>query len=679
LRRSINRGALFTASTKVTLLMCIAHVIRYASRFRFSTFAAAYHPTGLSVFACLVAALLAQIPSAWAGAVTVSTYHNDVARTGWNQGETALTPSTVAGATFKKLATIAVDDQVDAEPLYVAGQRIGGATHDTIYVVTESNSIYAIDAATGKVLNARNLGPPVPLSAIPGGCPNNVNAVGINSTPVIDMTSHTLYTITFNYGTKTPVYWIHALDLATLADKVPRVQIQASATLSNGKTFEFSSATSRQRAGLLLKNGNVYAAFTSFCDNIPSVTRGWVLGWKAGTLQPIANALTNKAATSPQNYFLSTIWMSGYGLAADGYGSILFVTGNSDPKNTTYYPNNFAESVVKMGPDLTVQSYFTPGTAATGRAALDKIDNDFGAGGVMVIPAQPGEFPRLAVAAGKVGKMYLMNERSLGGYTNGADNVLQTVDIGACFCGPSYFQGSDGIGRVVSSGGQQVEVWKIITAANAAPKLVLESTSAAITSGQDSGFFTSISSNASTAKSQVIWALSRPSRQNPAAIELYAFDPSTIKAGASKTLFTGAAGVWPNADGNANLVPLVANGHVVVASYKQVSLFGLAPPGAKVRTAEPETAAAETEQGPSLPGHAVYGKLMKVDNAALTLETRTGTLTIDSAPARKAETSALPVVGRAYLARGEYDKGGVLHAVAISRVKDDPELWKADR
>ena len=131
--------------------------------------------------------------------------------------------------------------------------------------------------------------------------------------------------------------------------------------------------------------------------------------------------------------------------------------------------------------------------------------------------------------------MYLMDRMSLGGYTNGADNVLQTVDIGECFCGPSYYKGADGIGRVVSSGAQQVKVWKIATSSTAAPQLVKESESPPITSGQDSGFFTSVTSNGTTAGSQVIWALSRPSRQNPQAIQLYAFDPS---AGGGQAMYT---------------------------------------------------------------------------------------------------------------------------------------------
>jgi hypothetical protein len=648
--------------------MRIAHFIGQAAQFRISA-------------KLLCGLLLATAPCAWAGDVNVATYHNDAQRTGWNPHETVLTPAAVGGGSFQKLTSVALDGQVDAQPLYVARQSIAGGTHDTVYVATENDSIYAIDAVTGAVLVRKNLGKPVPLSAIPGGCPNNVASVGINATPVIDSTSHTLYVVTYNYGTGEPAYWIHALDLGTLTDKVPRMRIAGSATLANGQTFAFNSATVRQRAALLLKSGTVYAAFTSFCDNLPSVTRGWVLGWKTGNLDAINRTITNKLATSPQSYFLSTIWMSGYGLAADGGGSVFFVTGNSDPKNTAYYPDNLAESVVKLRSDLgLVQSYFTPGTAANGRAALDKADLDFGAGGVTLLPPQPGQYPRLAVAAGKVGILYLMNRDALGGYTDGADKVLQTVDIGECYCGASYYQGADKIGRVVTSGGQQVKVWEVVTAANAAPQLVLESTSAAITSGQDSGFFTSVTSNGSTADSQVIWALSRPSRQNPQGIELYAFDPSKISAsGASATLFTGTAGSWPNGDGNANLVPLVANGHVFVASYKQLSIFGLVAPGKAAAMAE-TTPVPDEPRPAALPGHAVYGKLRSVDNAMLTLETRAGTLlSVDSTPARKAETSALAIVGNAYLVRGEYDGKGVMHAVAVSRVKDSPELWKADR
>ena len=627
------------------------------------------------------ALILSTISLGHADGLNVSTYHNDRLRTGWNERETVLTPSTVASASFQKLATVTLDEQVDAEPLYVARQPITGmGVHDTVYVATENNTVYAIDAITGSILLSHNLGAPVPLAAIPGGCPNNINSVGINSTPVIDTTTRTLYVLTFNYANQQPTYYFHALDLSTLQDKVAPQVATGSATLTDGTTIPFSSQTNRQRAALLLSHNTVYAAFTSFCDNLPSTTRGWILGFQTGTAKPYRGTLTNKLATSPQNYFLSTIWMSGYGLAADSFDNVYFVTGNSDPENTQYFPNNLAESVVKMNSNLTeVKSYFTPGTAATGRAALDKTDLDFGAGGAMVIPAQPGKNGFLTVAAGKVGTMYLLDRMSLGGYTNGADNVLQTVDIGECFCGPSYYKGSDGIGRVVSSGGQKVMVWKIVTSASAAPQLVQESESPPIASGQDSGFFTSVTSNGINAGSQVIWALSRPSRQNPAAIQLYAFDPNA-GGGQAKTIFIGDAGVWPNGDGNANLVPTVADGHVYVGSYKQLTIFGVSQPSTTAKTgAEPEVTAAKVTQA-ALSGHVVYGKLISIQASELTLQTRDGQqLMVDAAMARRQQTAALPVLGRAYQARGEYDPRGVLHAVSVSRVKDEPELWKPDR
>ena len=42
-----------------------------------------------------------------------------------------------------------------------------------------------------------------------------------------------------------------------------------------------------------------------------------------------------------------------------------------------------------------------------------------------------------------------------------------------------------------------------------------------------------------------------------------------------KKLFQTKAGSWPNVGGNSNLVPVVANGEVFVASNKLLQIFGL--------------------------------------------------------------------------------------------------------
>jgi hypothetical protein len=48
-------------------------------------------------------------------------------------------------------------------------------------------------------------------------------------------------------------------------------------------------------------------------------------------------------------------------------------------------------------------------------------------------------------------------------------------------------------------------------------------------------------------------------------------------------LFQAPAGSWPNYGNNANLVPVVANGEVFVASYQQLQIFGLLSPKKKAR------------------------------------------------------------------------------------------------
>ncbi len=505
----------------------------------------------------------------------VTTYHVDNNRTGWNSHETVLTPSNVGSSSFGLLHMVALNDQVDGQPLFVPGVNITAGTsqgqHDVVYVATEGNTIYAIDAESGKVLLKPNFGTPV---SQPLGCNNNGPNVGINSTPVIDLSSNTLYVVIYTQDSTGPAYRVHALDLGSLTDKVTPQVIVASHTLLDGSTFNFNATYQRQRPGLLLANGNIYVGFGSFCDFAANLSRGWLLGWSTGSLTPLpANQVFDIQATSPDSFFLSSIWMSGYGPATDDSGNVLFVTGNSDYSGTTYDGvSNIQESVVKVSSDLTTMlDLFTP----SNQASLDETDADFGSGGVLVLPDQTGSTPHLAVAAGKVGSLFLMNEDSLGGYSTKKNNVLGTYPIGNCWCGPSYFvDPSDGLGRVVTSGGRTVIVFKVQTSPTAA--LVKVSQSPAIINGvQSPGFFTSISSNGNS--NPIIWALSRPTSSSGNPIYLYAFNPESVIGSSMQQLVRIQAGAWPNIYGNSNLVPLVTNGEVFVASHSQLRIFGIKP------------------------------------------------------------------------------------------------------
>jgi Bacterial Ig-like domain (group 3) len=524
---------------------------------------------------------------------SVTTYHYDNYRTGWNWSETILTPAIVSSSYFGYLQSVTLDDQVDSQPLYMHGVNITAGlyqgTHDVVYVATESNTVYAIDAESGTVLLNPNFGAPIPL---PLGCNNNGPNVGINSTPVIDSASNTLYVMVYTQQSGDPAYYLHALDLGSLTDKVSPQLVTGSRMLTDGTIFNFNATYQRQRPALLLANGNIYAGFGSFCDYSPSLSRGWLLGWQAGTLTPIgADDVFDIQATSPNSFFLSSIWMSGFGPSADDSGNILVTTGNSDPSGTTYDGvTNLQESVVKVSPDLTaVLDLFTP----SNWAILDQLDEDLGSGGVMVLPDQPGSIPHLAVAGGKPGTMYLMNEDALGGYSSGSNNVLGSYMMQHCWCGPAYFvDPKDSLARVVSSGDSTVMIWKLQSSPTPSLTLVATSNSLSTSSAQDPGFFTSVSSNGTS--NPIVWAISRPTTSD-LNVYLYAFDPDS--GGKMTTLFRGAAGTWPNTGGNANLVPIVANGQVFVGSYAQLQIFGL--------TGTATTTTLTPSQNPSLYGQSL--------------------------------------------------------------------------
>ena len=617
----------------------------------------------------------------------VTTYHYDNYRTGWNPNETKLTPANVGPTSFGVIAQVVLDAQVDAQPLLVPGQPITAGptpgTYQVVYVATEGNTIYAIRASNGTVLLSRNLGTPVPTGPCNSSTDPPVN--GIKGTPVIDVLANALYVIAnISISGNQQTYQLFALNLNDLTDKIPPVTIAASHTLSDGTTYNFNAQYQQQRPGLLLASGNIYAGFGSYCDGNPSLSRGWVLGWQESTLAPLAaNMLTDTLAqTSTNNYFLSSIWMSGYGIAAAPNGNLFFSTGNSGP-GTYDGVHNIQESVVKLDPTLAnLLDIFTPFNVND----LDSKDHDLSAGGVLVVPAQPGPIPNLAVAAGKVGPMYLLNRANLGGFTpGGPDNVLDEKPIsqsglGYCWCGPSYFKGPDGVGRIVSSGGveglnTQITVWKIQTS----PTALVEEGAAILpllgyAGVQDAGTFTTVSSNGTQAGTAIIWATGRPTNPHTFAIHLYAY-AAAPSSGALKLLYSSRAGAWPNAGYNANIVPVVANGHVFVASNQQLTIFGLGggpfvPPAAAA--AKPAALKAHA------PPHQITGVLEHVDGPVLTLRTRAGEI------ARVDDSDALLigvlVPGNAYGAQGTYyDSTGALRAHSVGRAKPSPAGWPPDR
>lgn len=622
---------------------------------------AAYRLT--TAFVLLGAACL---PSDAARAATsITTYHVDPGRTGWNSTETTLTTGNAGGLQLQQSVTL--DGQVDAQPLLVTAVNLGAAgVHDVVYVATENDTVYGLDAASGAVLLRTSLGTPVPQAALPGGCDNNDVVVGINSTPVIDPASGILYVMAYTYPGGVPTFQLHALDIKTLADRVAPVTVAETENIAHGENYSFNAAVSRQRAALLLSHGNVYAGFASFCDNAPSASRGWVMGWKAANLKPfVPRGLLDRRSSAPQDQFLDEVWMSGYGLAADAAGSIYFATGNSDPSGKSWNKKlNLSDSVLKLPPSLKgVQSFYTPTDPVWGQQADDMDDGDMGSGGVLVVPPQPGALPNLAVIAGKKTPILVLNRDNLGGR---GLNQVTSAPSGSCWCGQSYFTGADGIGRVVTSTGQAVVVFNLQTSPTVALTNAVSTHN--LNTGQDAGFFTSISSNGTTAGTAVVWAISRPVSVNPGTVSLYAFDPLS-----GALLYSAAAGTWPDGDANANLVPTVANGRVYVASYKQLTIFGLGTPSHKVALAQPAPSAPITVPGAP---HVLTGTVAAETAHGFTLRLRNDHLqtVVRSEGARPGWLHA----GATAKVGGDYAHGSFV-AHSVLRAKANAALWADDK
>ena len=133
-------------------------------------------------------------------------------------------------------------------------------------------------------------------------------------------------------GSSTYFQRIHALDLATGADRVAAVMVAATypgtGDNSSGGNVIFNPGQYKERAALLLLNGVIYTAWSSHCDIRPYT--GWIMGYDEHTL-----AQTSVLNVTP-NGNEGAIWMAGDGLASDSSNDIYFLDGNGtfDPTLT---------------------------------------------------------------------------------------------------------------------------------------------------------------------------------------------------------------------------------------------------------------------------------------------------------------------------------------------------------
>jgi PQQ enzyme repeat len=389
-----------------------------------------------------------------AHAVDVATYHNNIARTGLNSQETTLTPANVNSSTFGKLFTISTDGVVDAQPLYLSSVAIPGqGTHNVLYTVTESGSVYAFDADSGALLWRATTLESGESPSDTRGCSQITPSIGVTSTPVIDRTMGphgTIYVVAMSKTSSASYYQrVHARDLTTGQEEfggpvTVQAQYPGTGDGSQDGNVIFDAKQYAERAGLLLLNHIIYTAWTSHCDIRPYT--GWVIGYSERTL-----ARTSVINVTP-NGNEGAVWQAGAGLASDG-SSIYFLDANGTfdtSLNAQGFPSlgDYGNAFVRLSTTnhtLAVADYFTMYNTVDESDA----DEDLGSGGAMVLPPMKdagGATRYLAVGGGKDGAIYIVDRTNMGKFNPNNDSAIyQEVDNalpGGDWSMPAFFHGA---------------------------------------------------------------------------------------------------------------------------------------------------------------------------------------------------------------------------------------------
>jgi outer membrane protein assembly factor BamB len=500
--------------------------------------------------------------------VDVVTYKYDVMRTGQNLAESTLTPSNVAFTTFGKLRSLAVDGIVDASPLYISQLTVAGAPHNVVFVATESDSVYAFDADTGANLWKVSLLGAGETRSDDLGCADT-RAVGITSTPVIDRKAGahgTIFVVAMSTDAASNHYQrLHALDITT-GQEAASSPTEITATF--GATT-FAPGQYKERAALLLSNGTIYTTWASHCDSGPY--GGWIIAVSESTLE-ITGALNVALGASGSGFSSQgpSIWMSGGGPAADSAGNVYVLTANGRFETTlsaTGFPDggDYGNSFVKVSSTsgaLTVSDYFT----MSGEIAESSGDVDLGSGGVVLLPDMAdanGTVRQLAVGAGKDGNMYIVDRNNMGKFTSVGNTIYQElkgVMTGGIWSTPAYFNST------IYYGPRS----RPLMAFSVSNALVSSSpVSQSSTQFGDPGPSPMVSANGTS--NAIVWVAEQNS---PGVLHAYAAtDLATELYNSSQA---------PNerdqlSVGNSDMVPVVADGKVFVATGESVAVFGLLP------------------------------------------------------------------------------------------------------
>jgi hypothetical protein len=503
-----------------------------------------------------------------------TTSRADNARDGANTNETLLTPANVNKSGFGHLFSFPVDYVVMAQPLYMPNVNIPGqGTHNVVYVATQADSVYAIDADTGTQLWYASMldgGTTASGKYLPCGTAAGFYQEGIIGTPVIDPFNSTMYLVAKTVLNGTVRHQLHALNITTGNDQPGSPVLIAATSISNADaangykphTTVFNSLHQKNRPGLLLLDGVIYLGFGSnYCNDDNS---GWVLSYSEANLSQPPGVFN----TSP-DYGFTSIWQAGVGLAADEAGNIFVETAESGAHGYDV-PNGgqtYCNSVVKLEPGLVdqynqyeVADYFTPWYVAF----LDDHDMDISSTGALILPDQDGPYPHELIAGGKQGVIYVLDRDNMGMYSPGNDNqIIQELPLFPNISG-------DSTTAQIQFGSPAYWNNTVYYAPDANPLMAFPLSGGLlgtpITTGKYPGSHSpSISANGNNPQTGILWVISGP--------QLLAFNATTLQLLYGTNQAANGRDKLPSV--GHFVTQTVNNGKVYVATQTSLEAYGL--------------------------------------------------------------------------------------------------------
>jgi len=507
---------------------------------------------------------------------------SDNSETGWYPNEPQLTPASVTGGNFGEIFDTQLNGPVNAQPI---------VSQPTVLAVTETNHAYGLNSTTGTIQWQDSFGTPEqPIQNL--NCGDVGTNLGITGTPVVDPSTNIAYFVAANEEAgNTGQDFMEAVNVATGAtpSNWPAGGVPIQGAADGDPSSVFNAKYQTQRAGLVLVNGVVYAAFGSQCDF--GNWNGWLVGVSTATAS-ITTMWASEENTTITGPFQpgAGIWQASSAPVVDANGDIFVSTGNgfipSGPEPGTDLANQkFAESVVELHTNSSGKLAPVDWFMAADALQLNNQDGDLGSGGPIALPASMGttDDPDPMVIDGKQGILYVLNMNNLGGYQQGpgsTDNVeSETGPNGGVWDRAGVWPGDGGYIYVPTAGstsfsqfggGGSLNVFQR-TDTNGVLSFPLVGTTT--NSGNAFAFGSGapiVTSNGTASGSALLWII-HATGTGGANSQLEAFNPVPVNPGANGTLEqVWSSGIFTSTTFSQ---PAVDNGKLYVGT-KDSSLLG---------------------------------------------------------------------------------------------------------